>query len=39
MDESYRYLSSPLSTLDQDTCQLIEFEKRRQERKIILIAW
>ena len=38
MDESYRYLSSPLSTLDQDTCQLIEFEKRRQERKIILIA-
>ncbi len=38
MDQSYSFLSKNLIELDQETHRLIEFETRRQERKIILIA-
>jgi len=38
MDQTYAFLSRDLVQLDQETQRLIEFETRRQERKIILIA-
>ena len=36
--QPYPFLHTSLSEIDADTFQVIEFEKRRQERKIILIA-
>jgi len=36
--ESYPYLSGKLADIDNETFRLIDMEKRRQERKIILIA-
>jgi glycine cleavage system T protein len=38
MNPAYPYLSGKLADIDQDTFRFIEMEKRRQERKIILIA-
>lgn len=38
MYEPYPHLHRSLAELDEDTLRVIDFEKRRQERKIILIA-
>lgn len=38
MANDFSFLKSNLAELDQDTHNIIEFEKRRQERKLILIA-
>lgn len=36
--QPYPYLYRNLAEIDEDTFRLIEFEKRRQERKLIMIA-
>ncbi|NUM34631.1 MAG: glycine cleavage system aminomethyltransferase GcvT [Candidatus Brocadiae bacterium] len=38
MESSLSFLANRLSDLDQETFRLIEMEKRRQERKLIMIA-
>ncbi len=38
MESSINFLKNHLSDLDQETFRLIELEKRRQERKLIMIA-